>query len=141
MARRQIELDKTLIEQVRQQNIEDQSELQSALVDNGIVVSQPTLSRHLMRLRIAKRNGRYASPPEDRGPEVRTILASPPNMIVLRTHPGYANALAAMLDVRPLEGQAGTVAGDDTVFVALLEGHRLEDLISSARERLLLENR
>ncbi len=138
MARRQIELDKTLVALVRKYKIEDQSELQTALINKGIVVSQPTLSRHLMRLKIAKRNGRYAPPPEDSGPEVRAILAAPPNLIVLRTHPGYANALAAVLDVRPLEGQAGTIAGDDTVFVAVLEGFTLEGLIASARERLVL---
>jgi transcriptional regulator of arginine metabolism len=125
MARRQIELDKTLLDLVRKQKIEDQSELQSALANKGMHVSQPTLSRHLMRLRIAKRNGRYA----------------PPNLVVLRTHPGYANALAAVLDVRPLDGQAGTIAGDDTVFVALLENHTLEELLNSARERLVLEVR
>ncbi len=141
MARRQIQLDKTLIDLVRKHKIEDQSELQTALSDKGIAVSQPTLSRHLMRLHIAKRNGRYAPPPEDSGPEVRSILAAPPNLVVLRTHPGYANALAAVLDRRPLDGQAGTIAGDDTVFVALLEQHTLEELLASARERLTLETR
>ena len=141
MARRQIELDKTLLDLVRKQKIEDQSELQSALANKGMHVSQPTLSRHLMRLRIAKRNGRYAPPPDDSAPQVRAIQAAPPNLVVLRTHPGYANALAAVLDVRPLDGQAGTIAGDDTVFVALLENHTLEELLNSARERLVLEVR
>lgn len=38
---------------------------------------------------------------------------------MLRTAPGFAGALAVRLDANPLPGQAGTIAGDDTVFVAV----------------------
>lgn len=50
------------------------------------------------------------------------MIAAPPNLVVLRTRPGFANAVAAVLDHQPLPGQAGTIAGDDTVFVALAYG-------------------
>ena len=67
------------------------------------------------------------------------IISAPPNLIVLRTRPGFANAVAAVLDHQPLPGQAGTIAGDDTVFVALAEGNALQTLVEAARLRFLSE--
>ena len=43
-------------------------------------------------------------------------------MLVLRTPPGSANLVASSLDAAAIEGVAGTIAGDDTIFVALAEG-------------------
>ncbi len=50
----------------------------------------------------------------------RELLASvrAGNLLVLRTPPGHGNALAAELDRAALPGLVGTIAGDDTVFVA-----------------------
>ncbi len=138
MARTAGDLDQTLLELISNERIADQFELQEALARAGKVVSQPTLSRHLTRLGISKRGGRYA-PPGDGSPSALAVIAAPPNLIVLRTRPGFANAVAAVLDHQPLPGQAGTIAGDDTVFVALREGHPLEALIESARMRFLSE--
>lgn len=138
MARTAGDLDQTLLELIGNERIADQFELQEALARAGKVVSQPTLSRHLTRLGISKRGGRYA-PPGDGSPSALAVIAAPPNLIVLRTRPGFANAVAAVLDHQPLPGQAGTIAGDDTVFVALREGHMLDALIESARLRFLSE--
>jgi transcriptional regulator of arginine metabolism len=138
MARTAADLDQTLLELISNDRISDQFELQAALAKAGKVVSQPTLSRHLTRLGISKRNGRY-SPPGDGSPGATAVLSAPPNLIVLRTKPGFANAVAAVLDHQPLPGQAGTIAGDDTVFIALREGHALQTLIDAARLRFLDE--
>lgn len=138
MGRTAGDLDQTLLELIGNERIADQFELQEALARAGKVVSQPTLSRHLTRLGISKRGGRYA-PPGDGSPSALAVIAAPPNLIVLRTRPGFANAVAAVLDHQPLPGQAGTIAGDDTVFVALREGHTLDALIESARLRFLSE--
>ncbi len=138
MPRTAANLDQTLIELISNERIADQFELQTALARAGKVVSQPTLSRHLTRLGIAKRGGRYA-PPGDGSPSALAVIAAPPNLIVLRTKPGFANAVAAILDHQPLPGQAGTIAGDDTVFVALREGHGLAPMVEAARVRFLNE--
>jgi transcriptional regulator of arginine metabolism len=138
MARTAADLDQTLLELISNERIADQFELQAALAKAGKVVSQPTLSRHLTRLGISKRGGRYA-PPGDGSPSALAVLVAPPNLIVLRTKPGFANAVAAVLDYQPLPGQAGTIAGDDTVFVALREGHALATLVEAARLRFLDE--
>ena len=139
MPRTAANLDQTLIELISNERIADQFELQAALARAGKVVSQPTLSRHLTRLGIAKRGGRYA-PPGDGSPSALAVIAAPPNLIILRTKPGFANAVAAILDHQPLPGQAGTIAGDDTVFVALREGNELFPMIEAARLRFLNES-
>lgn len=138
MPRTAADLDQTLLELIKNDRIADQIELQNALARAGKVISQPTLSRHLTRLGITKRGGRYA-PPGDGSPSALAVIAAPPNLIVLRTRPGFANAVAAVLDHQPLPGQAGTIAGDDTVFVALREDCTLQALIAAARARFLDE--
>jgi len=45
------------------------------------------------------------------------------NMIVMRTRPGSAHVVAAALDEAALGGIAGTIAGDDTLFIAVRDGH------------------
>jgi len=44
------------------------------------------------------------------------------NLVILRTEPGGANALAQGLDAASLPGIIGTLAGDDTIFVATADG-------------------
>ena len=101
--------------------IVDQGDLLARLAALGCELTQSTLSRRLKRLGIQKVQGRYRRP--DAGPqampEVR-IQEVPPNLLVLRTAPGFAQALGLRLDVDPAPGQVGTLAGDDTVFVAVL---------------------
>ena len=46
-----------------------------------------------------------------------TIDEAPP-LLVLRTSPGAANAIARAVDLLPLDGIVGTLAGDDTIFIA-----------------------
>ena len=48
------------------------------------------------------------------------VLEAPPNMLVLKTSPGYAQVVAVMVDRAPdIPGLAGTMAGDDTIFIAV----------------------
>ena len=98
--------------------IADQSELLAALAARGHVLTQSTLSRKLKVLGYQKQEGRYTQPGV---PGFKLVSATSvlPNLLVLRTAPGFAGALAVRLDANPLPGQAGTIAGDDTVFVAV----------------------
>ena len=109
-----------------------QAELAKALAGRGISVSQGTLSRDLRELGVVKTAGGYATAaaavPQDEG-AVQSMLVrlvrqfllgvkTAQNMVVLRTEPGGANALAQGLDAASLPDVIGTVAGDDTIFVA-----------------------
>ncbi len=51
-----------------------------------------------------------------------TDITAAGNLVVLKTPPGSANLVANALDAAGLEEVAGTIAGDDTIFIALVDG-------------------
>ncbi|MEW6335891.1 MAG: arginine repressor [Acidobacteriota bacterium] len=116
-----------------------QEELVGALAAEGVVASQASVSRDIAALGLIKAGGRWAIRPEPapvRDPleeRVREFLLSVspagPNLLVLKTPPGEAQALAYALDGLALAGLVGTVAGDDTVFAAV-EGHEASDRVA-----------
>jgi len=111
--------------------VHSQQELADLLAADGIGVTQATLSRDLRQLGVVKGSEGYLPPggphaPHDNGQALqrtlkRELLAVDcgGTLVILHTRPGHANALAVELDrVRP-EEVMGTVAGDDTIFVAV----------------------
>ena len=123
---------------VEQRPIRTQQELAAALRERGFRATQATISRDVAELGLAKvvRNGTqaYAIPPRLReadtsGEErIRRLLGDRPveireagTILVLKTLPGSAHPLAAALDRARWPEVAGSVAGDDTVFVAFAD--------------------
>ena len=121
---------------VDQRPIRTQQELAAALRERGFRTTQATISRDVAELGLIKvtREGTaaYALPPRlDRGRDApaRTACASSCRdlpleihdaglLLVLRTLPGSAHAIAAALDRARWPEVAGSIAGDDTLFVA-----------------------
>lgn len=132
-------MQEVLLRLIDERDIRDQSALLGALREAGFHVSQPTLSRHLRRLNVIKRRGRYVVSANDpfRAPPC-AIRESPPNLLVLKTLPGRAPLLAVLIDQSHLPEVGGTMAGDDTVFIAVGPGATL----AATREALemLLES-
>jgi transcriptional regulator of arginine metabolism len=116
-----MDLDPLILQLLELHPITDQSDLLARLATEGHDLTQSTLSRRLKRLGVHKVQGRYrrVEGAAQLLPEV-TIAEAPPNLLVLRTAPGFAQALGLSLDADPTPGQVGTLAGDDTVFVAVL---------------------
>jgi len=122
---------------VREQAISTQSELADALRGNGYEVVQTTISRDVADLGLVKvraPSGRlvYAAPGSTDVDRLRAIGAamrryaigveSAGNLVVVATPSGYASALAQAIDEGAHPGIAGTLAGDNTIFVAAREG-------------------
>jgi transcriptional regulator of arginine metabolism len=59
-----------------------------------------------------------------------------PCLVILKTEPGFANAMALALDGGGLSSLAGTIAGDDTIFAAPLDPSLLDQLEEEILERL-----
>jgi len=107
-----------------------QEGLRRKLARHGIQVTQATVSRDLEELGLVKTRSGYRLP--DAGepaapvhPSLQVILKEflrdvnqASNLVVLRTYPGNAHSVAAALDAQEWAEIVGTVAGDDTVFVA-----------------------
>lgn len=113
-----------------------QDELVRLLRRNGHNVTQASVSRDLDELGITKINGSYALPAVAPTKSIFgpvTFSQAGPNLIVIKCSPGYASAAASKIDNTSIDGIAGTIAGDDTVFVALRDG----TLQKSVLKRLL----
>jgi transcriptional regulator of arginine metabolism len=114
---------------VRDRRIESQDDLREALVADGFVVTQATLSRDIRELGLAKladpRGAYYAHP--HRGavrPELGLVLPAllvsvdgVGPFLVLKTASGSAGAVTEALDQAGWAEVIGTIAGDDTVLV------------------------
>ena len=130
-----------IVEILGRTEVRSQTELLDLLAQDGVEVTQATLSRDLVELGAVKvRSGRtlvYAVPGEGGDPTARPaqgtqavssrlrrvcsellVTAEPShNLVVLRTPPGAANFLASAIDHGRIEGLLGTIAGDDTIMV------------------------
>src|SRR6185437_477953 len=122
--------------------VRSQSELAAMLAADGVDVTQATLSRDLEELGAVKLRGADGGVgvyvvPEDGSPlrgvaggtarlsrllsEVLVSTDATGNLAVLRTPPGAADYLASAIDRAALPYVVGTIAGDDTIFVAARE--------------------
>ncbi|MBB5873198.1 transcriptional regulator of arginine metabolism [Allocatelliglobosispora scoriae] len=128
-----------IVELIRDRQVKSQTELAEILSSDGVQVTQATLSRDLEELGAVKVRGRdggsavYLIPedgnralrPAEQAPArlvrlLRELLAGTDhsgNIAVLRTPPGAAHYLASAIDRSGLPDVAGTIAGDDTIFV------------------------
>jgi transcriptional regulator of arginine metabolism len=122
---------------IRKNDISSQAELAALLKRTGERVTQATLSRDLEELGASKmrlHDGRTVyrvpdDPAESNGDWLRRMLrefavdvSSSGNLVVVRTPPGGASAVARALDAAALRDVLGTVAGDDTILVIAREG-------------------
>ena len=104
------------------------------LTNLGFSVTQSSVSRDLADLAVQKVKGRYRLPLKTPASELGIHSASPagPNLLVLRTQIGGAQLAASKIDQLAIRSIVGTVAGDDTIFVATVDGtgqhHVLEAL-------------
>jgi transcriptional regulator of arginine metabolism len=130
---------KTILELVRNQQIASQEELMESLQARNIEVSQSTLSRDIQELRLAKTGGVYAVMGQDASPSsedsVRRILrefvtdvAVAQNLVVLKTGPGNASAVTQAIDRQAWPEIVGSIAGDDTIFIAAATGKQSREL-------------
>jgi len=98
-----------------------QAELRESLERAGVPATQSSLSRDLEELGIVKHRGHYTMP-KSNGGAARGLLSldlAGDNLVVARTEPGHASAVAVEIDAAAIEEIVGTLAGEDTIFVAV----------------------
>lgn len=112
---------KKLLSLVQAKPFSTQAELRESLERAGVPATQSSLSRDLEELGIVKHRGHYTVP-KSNGAAARGLLSldlSGDNLVVARTEPGHASAVAVEIDAAALEEIVGTLAGEDTIFVAV----------------------
>lgn len=108
------------MELVSSGDMRTQEELVLGLESAGCSVHQASISRALRKLGIRKVMGVYrlAGKPIMRPPIHSFAVTAAGCMAILRTDPAFASVLAQVIDHGMIEGVLGTIAGDDTVFIA-----------------------
>jgi len=130
-------VDQTILQLLDRHTVSDQDHLLGLLGKQGFAFTQSTLSRHLKKLHVLKVDGVYrrVERPAPTQPGF-TLAEAPPNLIVLRTEPGFANAFALRLDASSIPGFVGSIAGDDTVFIAVDGPAHLRPVHEAVRRHL-----
>ncbi len=130
----------------------NQDEVLKALKEEGYNLTQATLSRDLKQLKVAKAasmNGKYVyvlpnetmykrvTKPRSATEMLQTTgflsINFAGNIAVIRTRPGYASSIAYNIDNSCIEDIIGTIAGDDTIFIAVKEGYSKTSVIDELR--------
>jgi transcriptional regulator of arginine metabolism len=133
---------------VRQQTLHSQDELLAILRKRGFKVTQPTLSRDIRELGLAKTPAGYVIPGDlatvtpivslkrvDQLLRDSVIFAEAAgNLVVLKTPAAAAQPVARALDATPPEDALGTVGGDDTIFVAFRHAASANAFVQHAQQ-------
>ena len=129
--------------------IETQDELIALLRANGHDVTQATVSRDIRELHISKMTTgrgtyRYVVPKARSSASNlkfgRVLIDSiinvdhACNMVVIKTHPGLANAVAVSIDGMSLDRILGSVAGDDTILMVARDEAYAADICARLRD-------
>ena len=121
------ERQQKLLDLIRVKRISSQHDLLSELGKVGIEANQASISRDLNELGIAKVQGVYCLPQIRPGDSSVTdfldINAAGDHMLVVKTFPGKAMSVAIVIDDMHLVEIVGTLAGDDTIFIATRSAH------------------
>lgn len=123
-----------ILQIISERDIETQQQLLEALAERGVKSTQATLSRDIKDMRLVKElgpNGTYRyvathSEAENYDERLKKIFRESivsydvaQNLLIIRTLPGLANGACSAIDGMHVEGLVGTLAGDDTAFLAM----------------------
>ncbi|MFZ5430970.1 MAG: arginine repressor [Bacteroidota bacterium] len=145
------ERHQTIRQIITTDRIASQERLLELLKERGFNLTQATLSRDLKLMQVAKvadasegyvyvMPGMVNNPEPNRDPDRINFLADgfrgirfSGNLSVIRTLPGYASSIAAVIDnANPWE-ILGTIAGDDTILVIIKEGVSRPEFVSALK--------
>ena len=128
-----------IVDLLRSEEVETQDDLRRKLARRGIHVTQATVSRDIEELGLVKTRTGYRLPEAAAEPlappqptlaivlkEFLTDVRQAANLVIVKTRPGNAHSVAVALDANPWEEVVGTVAGDDTIFIATPSTHQAE---------------
>lgn len=128
-----------IMEIISERDIETQNQLMEALAEKGMKSTQATLSRDIREMRLVKELGprgnyRYVAAAKQDNADLDIRLKKifresvvsydvAQNILVIKTLPGLASAACSAIDGMNIEGLVGTLAGDDTAFLAMRDNN------------------
>ena len=140
-----------ILDIIAEHPVETQDELITRLKDEGYKATQATISRDIKDLRLVKTLGsdgkyRYVSAAKN-STDIRSNFSSlfassvnsidfAQNIVVIKTLSGMAQAVCAALDSNDYKAVVGTIAGDDTIFIACRSSQLAVNLTEELKETL-----
>ena len=129
------------------EQIRNQEDLRLALEKRGVSANQATISRDCREMGLLKTGSGYVLPDQigaamlARQQEIKLehvySAKTANNLVILKTGPGMAGATAILLDKSGHQDVLGTVAGDDTVFVATPSARTAKALVTDIIQGVL----
>jgi transcriptional regulator of arginine metabolism len=115
------ERQKKILNLIRAKRIGTQEMLRAHLERSGVPVTQSSVSRDLEELGVIKHHGAYALPQANGGSAVGLLSLDVAGdvLVIARCLPGRASAVAVEIDDAGLPEIVGTLAGEDTIFIAV----------------------
>jgi len=139
----QLERRSAILRLLRDGTVRRQYELVRLLKKEGHDATQSSISRDLRDLGVLKASGRYVPPNEEAArlngdfgtlaQFVRALRRAGPAITVLRTTIGAAQSVAVAIDKAEWPEVAGTISGDDTIFIATASARAQDALIERLR--------
>jgi transcriptional regulator of arginine metabolism len=139
----QLERRGAIMRILREGQVRRQEDLVRLLKRAGHEVTQSSISRDLRDLGVLKASGRYVLPAEEvtrangdfdtLAQFVRQLRLAGPTLTVLRTTIGAAQSVAVAIDRAEWPEVAGTLSGDDTIFIATASGRAQDKLVGRLR--------
>lgn len=142
-----------IIELIEKEEIETQEELTIKLIDTGFETTQATVSRDIKELRLIKvtsksGNSKYSLANTENeasfAVRLRNIFKEcvikidvAQNLVVIKTLAGLGSAAAASIDSLKSDAIVGSLAGDDTVFIAMKDCESAEEFAKETRSMLI----
>jgi transcriptional regulator of arginine metabolism len=114
------ERQKRILNLIRAKRIGTQEELRAELERSGVPATQSSVSRDLDELGVVKYHGFYALP-QANGDSVRGLVSldtAGDVLVIAKCLPGRASAVAVEIDDAAIVEIVGTLAGEDTIFIA-----------------------
>jgi transcriptional regulator of arginine metabolism len=140
----QLERRGAIVRILRDGLVRKQQDLVRLLRKAGMEATQSSISRDLRDLGVLKASGRYVLPSEEKtrangdfgtlAQFVRQLRRAGPSITVLRTTTGAAQSVAVAIDKAEWPEVAGTISGDDTIFIATTTARAQNELIGRLRE-------
>ncbi|MBM3762283.1 MAG: ArgR family transcriptional regulator [Acidobacteria bacterium] len=130
-----------ILKWIREEEVHTQEQLAQLLRRRGIDTTQVTLSRDIRELGLVKTPQGYAELGGTTTPKFLSLArefmlsaTAAQNLVVIKTSPGHAMSLAIALDTEDYPNVVGTIAGDDTIFVAMPDKEQAKSLAADLRE-------
>ncbi|HLM23730.1 MAG TPA: hypothetical protein VK274_01680 [Pyrinomonadaceae bacterium] len=115
------ERQQTILNVIQAGRVGTQEDLRALLERAGMPATQSSVSRDLEELGVVKHHGHYTLPRAN-GTAARGLLSlnqAGESLVIARTIPGLASAVAVEIDAAAIPDVVGTIAGEDTIFIAV----------------------